>query len=129
MSERLLDFAAGAGKLVDRLPDTRLGRHVAGQLIRGGTSPAPNYEEDRAAGSKGDFVHKLRICLKELRESRLWLRLIVKTGLLPASEVAALLDECGQLSNILGRSLVTAKNNSGRIKEEGATGYAVAALD
>ncbi len=70
ISERLLDFAARIGQVVDALPDTRLGRHIAGQLVRSGTSPAPNYEEARAAESRKDFVHKLSIGLKELRESR-----------------------------------------------------------
>ncbi len=70
LSDRLLDFAVRVGKVVDALPDTRLARHIAGQLVRCGTSPAPNYEEGCAAESRADFVHKLTICLKELRESR-----------------------------------------------------------
>ena len=82
LSERLLDFAARVGKVTDALPDTRLGRHIAGQLIRSGTSPTPNYEEACAAESRKDFVHKISICLKELRESRSWLRLIIKAELL-----------------------------------------------
>ena len=81
--DRLLKFAAHVGKVVDALPETRLGRHVAGQLVRSGTSPAPNYEEACGAESRADFVHKLKIVLKELRESRCWLRLIVATDLLP----------------------------------------------
>ena len=69
LSKRLLNFAAKIGKLVERLPDTRLGRHIAGQLLESGTSPAPNYEEACAAFRRADFIHKLRIVLKELRES------------------------------------------------------------
>ena len=72
LEDRLLDFAARVGKLVEALPDTRLGRHVAGQLVRSGTSPAPNYAEACAAESKKDFIHKLGIALKELRESRVF---------------------------------------------------------
>ena len=83
MSDRLMDFAARAGKVVDALPNTRMGRHVAGQLVRSGTAPGPNYEEGCAAESRADFVHKLRLCLKELRESRYWLRFIIRTELLP----------------------------------------------
>src|SRR5438874_5651565 len=98
--ERLLEFAARIGKVVDALPDTRLGRHIAGQLVRCGTSPAPNYEEGCAAESRADFVHKLRICLKELRETRCWMRLIVKAELLPQAKVGGLLDECNQLCSI-----------------------------
>ena len=72
LSERLLEFAARIGRVVDALPDTRMGRHVAGQLVRSGTSPAPNYEEGCAAESRADFIHKLSVSLKELRESRFW---------------------------------------------------------
>lgn len=114
LSERLLDFAARAGKVVDALPDTRLGRHIAGQLVRSGTSPAPDYEEGRGAESRADFVHKLSICLKELRESRAWIRLIIKTDLLPNSRMESLLDEATQLCNILAQSIVTAKENANK---------------
>ena len=64
LSERLLDFAVRIGKVVDALPETRLGQHIAGQLVRSGTSPAPNYEEACAAESRRDFIHKVRIALK-----------------------------------------------------------------
>ena len=109
--ERLIDFAARVGKVVDALPDTRMGRHVAGQLVRSGTSPTPNYEEGCAAESRADFVHKLSICLKELRESRCWIRLIIKTEMLPEHRMGELFDECNQLCNIIGQSVVTAKEN------------------
>ena len=111
LEDRLLDFAARVGKVVDALPDTRLGRHVAGQLIRSGTSPAPNYAEACAAESKRDFIHKLGIALKELRESRSWIKLIMKADLLPETRMAPLLDEAQQLCNIVGKSIVTAKAN------------------
>ena len=109
LSERLIDFAARIGKVVDALPDTRMGRHIAGQLVRCGTSPALNYEEACAAESRADFVHKLGICLKELRECRCWTKLIIRTELLPQHRMSELLDECEQLCNIIGRSVVTAK--------------------
>lgn len=109
LSARLIDFAARIGKVVDALPDTRMGRHVAGLLVRCGTSPAPNYEEACAAESRADFAHKLSICLKELRESRCWIRLIIKTEMLTEHILADLLDECNQLCNIIGRSIVTTK--------------------
>jgi four helix bundle protein len=83
LQERLLDFAVSAGKLVDQLPDTRLGRHIAGQLVRCCTAPAPNYAEARAGESRADFIHKLSICLKELRETTSWLRFIEKAALAP----------------------------------------------
>ena len=88
-----------------------MGRHVAGQLVRCGTSPAPNYEEACAAESRADFAHKLSICLKELRESRCWIRLIIKTEMLKEHKVSELLEECNQLCNIIARSIVTTKRN------------------
>ena len=99
LEERLLGFAARVDKVVDALPDTRLGRHIAGQLVRSGTSPAPNYAEACAAESKKDFIHKLGIALKELRETRIWLRLIVKTELLPLPRLTEVIDECEQLNS------------------------------
>lgn len=112
LEERLLEFAARAGKVVDALPDSRLGRHVAGQLVRCGTSPAPNYGEACAAESRADFVHKLGIVLKELRETRIWLRLAVKSRLLPPKKLELLTDEATQLMNIIAKSIVTAKANA-----------------
>ena len=114
LSDRLWDFAARIGKVVDAMPDTRLGRHVAGQLVRCGTSSAPNYDEACAGESRADFTHKISIALKELRETRGWLKFIIKTRMLPAKRIDALLDECEQLGNILGRSIVTAKANGMR---------------
>ncbi len=111
IEERLLEFAVRVGKAVDSLPDTRLARHIAGQLIRAGTSPAPNYAEGCAAESKKDFIHKLAIALKELRESNVWIQMIVKSDLIPGQRLEPLLDECDQLCRIIAKSLVTAKSN------------------
>ena len=112
LSDRLLDFAVRVGKVVDALPKTRLGRHIAGQLVRCGTSPAPNYEEGCAAESRADFVHKLSISLKELRESRFWIRLIIRSELLSDAQMTNVLDESTQLCKIVAQSIVTAKQNS-----------------
>ncbi|HMG73213.1 MAG TPA: four helix bundle protein [Pyrinomonadaceae bacterium] len=79
------------------------------QLVRSGTSPAPNYEEACAAESRADFVHQLSISLKELRESRCWIRLIIETENLPEHRMGELFDECNQLGNIIAQSIVTAK--------------------
>lgn len=114
IEERLLEFAVRVGKAIDALPDTRLGRHIAGQLVRSGTSPAPNYAEACAAESKKDFIHKLAIVLKELRESSVWIRLIVKSELIPEQRLELLRDECDQLCKIIAKSLVTAKSNQSR---------------
>jgi len=114
IEERLLEFAVRVGKAIDALPDTRLGRHIAGQLVRSGTSPAPNYAEACAAESKKDFIHKLAIVLKELRESSVWIRLIVKSELIPEQRLELLRDECDQLCKIIAKSLVTAKSSRSR---------------
>src|ERR1041385_5421495 len=76
LEERLLDYAADVIRLVEGLPHTRAGNHVAGQLLRSGTSPLPNHGEAQGAESGADFVHKMSICYQELRETRRWLRLI-----------------------------------------------------
>lgn len=110
IEERLLEFAVRVGKAVDALPNSRLGRHIAGQLVRSGTSPAPNYAEGCAAESKKDFIHKLAIVLKELRESSVWIRLIVKSELIPEQRLELLLDESNQLCKIIAKSLVKSKS-------------------
>jgi len=114
IEERLLEFAVRVGRAIDALPDTRLGRHIAGQLVRSGTSPAPNYAEACAAESKRDFIHKLAIVLKELRESSVWIRLIVKSELITEQRLELLRDECDQLCKIIAKSLVTAKSSHSR---------------
>ncbi|MFV2069440.1 MAG: four helix bundle protein [Pirellulales bacterium] len=111
LSDRLLELAVRAGKAADALPNSRMGRHAAGQLVRCGTSPGANYEEACSAESRNDFVHKLRICLKELRETRFWLRLIVKAELLPEIRMSELIDEAGQLCDIMGKSVATASDD------------------
>ena len=80
LEERLIDFAVRIIHLSARLLKTQAGRHVAGQILRCGTSPAPNYSEARAAESHADFIHKLRVVLKELNETLVWLRMIRKVN-------------------------------------------------
>ena len=109
LSERLWGFAARIGKVVDALPDTRLGRHVAGQLVRSGTSAPPNYDEARVGESRADFAHKTNVALKELVETHGWLKFIIVAQLLPPGRIQALVDECDQLCRILGKSVATAK--------------------
>lgn len=116
VEERLLEFAVRVGKAIDALPNTRLGRHIAGQLVRSGTSPAPNYAEACAAESRKDFIHKLSIALKELRESSVWIRMIIKSELISEQRLGDLQDECDQLCRIIAKSLVTAKANQSRLE-------------
>ena len=109
-----MEHGARIIKLVESLPNTLVGRRVADQLLRSGTSAGANYEEARGAESKDDFVHKLQIALKELRESNYWLRLLVKSGKVPAERMKDLLGESSQLRAMLSKSVATAK---GRAKE------------
>ena len=76
LEDRLLDFAVAIVELTDDLPNTRAGNHIAGQLLRCGTSPYGYHGEVESAESRKDFIHKLKVCLKELRETRRWLRLV-----------------------------------------------------
>ena len=100
LEDRLLDFSVRIIRLVDALPNTRAANHIAGQLLRCGTSPYGNHGEVEAAESRKDFVHKLKICLKELKETRRWLRLIAKSGMLPKPKITALLSETEELIKI-----------------------------
>ena len=120
LEDRLLDFAVRACHAVEALPDTRVGRHVAGQLVRCCTSPAPNYAEACGAESRNDFIHKLRIALKELRETRSWVKFIVKYELLPEGRMTGLLDEAEQLCNIVGKSVHTARKKRKRTNSDGS---------
>ncbi len=113
LEERLLEYAAGIIRLVERLPDSRAGNHVASQLLRSGTSPLPNHGEAQAAESRQDFVHKMKICHKELRESRRWLRLIQRVPPQAAAQVQRLLDETEELIRIFAASLRTASRGTG----------------
>src|SRR5262245_19870254 len=82
IEERLIGFAVRVIKLCAHLPQTQVGCHVADQLLRSGTAPAAHYAEARGAESNRDFTHKLKICLKELNESRVWLKIVIKSELL-----------------------------------------------
>jgi len=114
LEQRLIDFAVAIILLCDKLPNTMAGRHVADQLLRSGTSSAPNYAEARGAESRRDFIHKLGICHKELNESQIWLRIIKQGKMLPDSEVDPVLNENIELSRIINASIKTAKHNKPR---------------
>jgi len=108
LEERLLEYSAMIIRLVERLPKTRAGNHVAGQLLRSGTSPLPNHGEAQAAESARDFVHKFKVCLKELRESKRWLRLIKRVPLIePVSSIDSTLHETEELIKIFVSSINT----------------------
>ncbi len=108
LEERLVLFAVRVIELVAHLPKTTAGRHIAGQLLRSGTSPAPNHAEARGAESRADFVHKLRIAVKELNETGIWQRIILKARMAPDQLVAGLINENRELACILSAPIRTA---------------------
>jgi len=108
LEERLIDFAVRIVRLSARLPKTAAGRHIAGQILRSGTSPAPNYGEARGAESRADFIHKLKIVLKELNETSIWLRIIKGSGILGADLLRDIMQESKELCKIFTSSLKTA---------------------
>jgi len=110
LEERLIDFAVRIIRIAESLPKTKVGNHIAGQLIRCGTSPAPNYGEAQSAESRADFIHKMKVCLKELRETKIWLLMIIRAKLVkPASKLEPLIDENDELISIFVSSIKTAK--------------------
>ena len=112
LEERLLEYSVRIIRVVEQLPNTRVGNHIAGQLVRSGTSPYPNHGEAQAAESPKDFVHKLKIALKELRETQRWLKLVQRIPLIePAEKLDGILEETEELIRIFVTSIKTAKEN------------------
>ena len=110
LEERLIDFAVRIIRIAESLPNTKVANHIAGQLIRCGTSPAPNYGEAQGAESRSDFIHKMKVCLKELRETRVWLLMIVRAELIkPVSKLDSVIQENNELISIFVTSIRTAK--------------------
>jgi four helix bundle protein len=118
LEERLIEFAVRIIKLAACLPKTPAGRHIAGQILRAGTSPAPNYGEARGAESHADFVHKLRIVLKELNETSIWLRIIKQSRLLREELLTAIIEENKSLSKIFTASLKTSRHTRSQMTNE-----------
>jgi len=116
LEDRLVDFAVRICTLTDRFPSTAIARHVGTQITRCGTSPLANYGEAQAAESRQDFVHKLKICLKELRETQAWLKFVERMSFCP-EEVIPVRLECNELVSILVASVRTAR---GKVKMSNA---------
>jgi four helix bundle protein len=110
LEERLIDFSVRIVNLSANLPKTPAGKHIAGQIMRSGTSPAPNYGEARGAESHADFIHKLRIVLKELNEMSIWLRIIERSHLIRKELLRDIVGENKELCRIFTASLKTARN-------------------
>lgn len=114
IEERLILFASKILKLIDQLPVNPSSKHIGSQLIRSSTSPALNYAEAQGAESKADFIHKMKICLKELRETHVCLKLIDKQNWIHSNQTLGLLKEGDELISIFVASLKTATGNSNK---------------
>ncbi|HZL42123.1 MAG TPA: four helix bundle protein [Verrucomicrobiae bacterium] len=113
LEDRLMAFASAVIDLSESLPSNRSGNHVAAQILRSGTSPYPNHAEAEDAESRQDFIHKLKICLKELRETRRWARLIQAKGWAGNQKMLdCVLVECDELIRIFFASIRTAKQKA-----------------
>ena len=111
IEERLIDFAVRLINLCEALPKGAAAKHIRNQLLRCGTLPAANYGEARGAESGKDFIHKLKIVLKELNESRIWLKIIIRTEMLSEKRLDHILDECDQLCRIVSSNIQTSKQS------------------
>ena len=122
LEERLIDFAVRIIRLAQSLPRTPIGNHIRGQINRSGTAPAPNYAEAQSAESRNDFVHKINVVLKELRETRVWLLIILRAALVkPASSLQPLIQETNELIAIFVTSARTAsKRSTSDLAQKGA---------
>ena len=116
LDERLIDFAVLIRQITDSMIETRAGIHIAVQLVRCGTHPALQYGEAQSAESRRDFIHKLKVLLKELRETNNALKLCKKAGLTKDAKLIELaLPECHELISIFVKSIITAQQ---KLKEE-----------
>ena len=106
IQERLIDFAVGIIQLTTKLAESSSEKYVAKQILRSGTSPAPNYAEARSAESSNDFVHKLKVVLNE---TKVWLQIIIRSQMIPSNEFSELQNKCDELCRIKNASVNTAK--------------------
>jgi len=114
---RLINFASSIIRLSEKLPQTFAGRHMAGQMIPSGTAPALHYGEAQGAESRKDFIHKMKVALKELRETLNGLRIVTSVKWLPLEVLDPIVDENTQLISIFVRSIETATTNE-RMKQK-----------
>ena len=115
LEERFVDYTCNMIEIVEALPDTRAGNYIAGQLVRSCHSPAFNYGEAQSAESRNDFIHKMGLILKELKECRTALKVIRKKEMIkPAKNLETAYRETEELIAIIGKSIVTAKKNKAK---------------
>ncbi len=112
LEDRLIDFSVKVIEIVEKLPNTKAANHIGGQMVRSGSSPALNYGEAQEAESRNDFIHKMGICRKELRETSTALRIVIRRRYKETlSEAEIALKECKELFAIFSKSIETAKKN------------------
>ena len=110
LQDRFIDFSVRIIKVSESLPPTKAGKHICSQVLRSGTSPMANYGEAQSAESTADFIHKLKVALKELRETETWLKVIIRSGLVqPSAKLEPLIQETDELISILFKCIDTAK--------------------
>ena len=113
LEDRIIDFASRIIDVVETLPNSRAGNYIAGQLIRCGLAPSLIYGEAQAAESRDDFIHKMKLVVKELKETRVCIKLIAKKEMIkPTSKLEPLKKENEELVAIISRSIETAKRNN-----------------
>ena len=118
LNERTVDYGLAVMEFCETLPHTAAGRHISGQLLRSATSVAAYYAEASEAESPADFIHKLKIAQKELKESRVWL--VFASRLVPGTVVESLREESRELLLMIGKSINTAsaRNQVQKIEAE-----------
>jgi len=113
LENRLIEFAARVIEVVETMPGTKAGNYIADQFVRCGLAPALLYGEAQSAESRDDFIHKMKIIFKELKESRVCLKLIMRKQMIkPVSRLENLITECEELIKIISKSIDTAKKNN-----------------
>jgi four helix bundle protein len=112
LKARCKQFSLRVIRLVRALPDDKVGRPIANQLIRSGTSVAANYRAACLAKSRADFASKVGTAAEEADESALWMELIMEDGILPQDKVSSLCQEATELTAIFLASIKTARGNS-----------------
>ena len=112
LQDRFIDYEVRIIQVTEALPKTKTGNHIRVQMLKSGTSSAANYGEAQSAESKADFIHKLKIALKELRETEIWLKIAFRAELIkPAKKLQPLVNETDELISIIFKSIDAAKTN------------------
>ena len=112
LEERLIEFSILIIEIVNEMPNSKAGNHLSGQLVRSGTSVSLNYGEAQSAESKKDFIHKMKVILKELRETFICLKIIHRSKLYKTeTKIIKAKKENNELISIFVKSIETAQKN------------------